>query len=92
MSVAIQEIRGSTNDTTQILIAVTEKNASGQSRKIAATEVANFLNSVKAQLANISVANIAAVVAPSQEEIQAYLAMTPVGMLMKLSYTITITG
>jgi len=79
MTVAVQEIRGSTNDTTQILICVSERNATGQSRKIAATDLANFLNSMKAQLATISLTNIAAVVAPSQEEIQAYLSSPPVG-------------
>lgn len=79
MTVAIQEIRGSTNDTTQILITVSERSATGQSRKISATDLSNFLNSIKAQLASIAVSHIAAVVAPSVEEIQSYLSSPPIG-------------
>jgi ribosomal protein L18E len=80
MTVAIQEIRGSTNDTTQILITVSERTATGQSKKILASDLANFLNSIKAQLASIAVSHIAAVVAPSPEEIQSYLSSPPIGI------------
>ncbi|XP_059482560.1 nucleoporin p54 [Neocloeon triangulifer] len=84
MTVALQEVRGSTNDTTQVLVTVTEKSQTGQTRKIPATEFANFLNNSKAQLGSIGVTNVAAVVAPSQEEINSYLANPPIGIEPRL--------
>ncbi|CAB3370193.1 Hypothetical predicted protein [Cloeon dipterum] len=84
LTVAIQEVRGSSNDTTQILITVSEKSAAGQTRKMPATDYANFLNNSKTQLASIGVNSITAVVSPSQEEIQAYLSSPPIGIEPRL--------
>lgn len=72
----------------EIRFFVLEKGVTGNSRKIPATDLANFLNqpSQKQQLTNVGVTSIVAFVTPSKSAMQEYLKTVPQGELFILNY------
>lgn len=81
LSIEISQIKAISENQTEIKITVSEKNITGNSRKIPATDLAAFLNQPqqKQQLMNVGVTTIAPVVTPSKVELEEYLKQPPPG-------------
>lgn len=81
LSVEIVQIKAISENQTEIKITVSEKNVTGNSRKIPATDLATYLNqpTQKQQLVNVGVNTISPVVTPSKAELEEYLREPPPG-------------
>lgn len=76
-----QGVRASSDNSCQMLVTVSERTNSGQTRRIPASELSNHLINMRGQLATFGIENVVPVVRPSPEWIRDYLATPPSGML-----------
>ncbi|KAJ3665820.1 hypothetical protein Zmor_001291 [Zophobas morio] len=81
LKVIIQHIKALADTQSEIRIVVMEKGVTGNSRKIPATDLANYLNqpAQKQQLTNVGVTSIVAYVTPSKAALEEYLKTVPLG-------------
>jgi nuclear pore complex protein Nup54 len=81
LKVIIQHVKAIADTQTEIRIVVMEKGVTGTSRKIPATDLANYLNqpAQKQQLTNVGVTSIVAYVTPSKAALEEYLKTVPLG-------------
>ncbi|CAG9837490.1 unnamed protein product [Diabrotica balteata] len=79
--VEINQIRALSANQTEVRIVVQEKGVTGTSRKIPASDLANFLNQPmpKQQLSTVMVTSITPYVTPSKAELEEYLKNPPSG-------------
>lgn len=82
LKVIIQHVKAIADTQTEIRIVVMEKGVTGTSRKIPATDLANYLNqpAQKQQLTNVGVTSIVAYVTPSKAALEEYLKTVPLGI------------
>ncbi|KAF4527350.1 hypothetical protein B566_EDAN001127 [Ephemera danica] len=83
-SLIMHGLRANLGTSHQYLISVTEKQSTGQVRRLSATELATNLSNARTQLSTIGVDNIVPLVAPPKEWIRDYLANPPAGIDRKL--------
>jgi hypothetical protein len=74
-----QGVRASTENGCQMLVSVSERTTSGQTRRIPASELAGHLINMRAQLMSVGIENVVPVVRPSAEWVRDYLATPPAG-------------
>ncbi|XP_044257771.1 nuclear pore complex protein Nup54 [Tribolium madens] len=81
LKVTIQHIKALSDTQSELRIVVMEKGVTGTSRKIPATDLANYLNqpTQKQQLTNVGVTTIIAYVTPSKAALEEYLKTVPQG-------------
>ncbi|XP_013183314.2 probable nucleoporin Nup54 [Amyelois transitella] len=84
LAVNIESMKAISEDKTQVIIYVVDKNANGS--RISASELSNFLNSgaARTSLSGAGCSAVAPVTAPSQQMLKQYLQTPPPGMDMRL--------
>ncbi|KAF5273041.1 hypothetical protein FQR65_LT04783 [Abscondita terminalis] len=86
LSVIIDHIKAIADNQSEVMIYVTEKGVTGNSRKIPALDLCAFLNQPvqKQQLTNVGVTYIGAYVTPTKDQLQEYLKNPPAGVEMQM--------